>query len=102
MRLHMKRLLLPAVALALLGAAPACVSLDEKLVTGVSSQYSSPPDGLNSAIIPAYAQFRGYYGKEQLLSMTQVGTDTWQAGAQLDPHNPNFDAYNRQLTSQAP
>src|SRR5258708_3136230 len=98
----MKRLLLPSLALALLGAAPACVSLDENLVTGVSSQYYSTPDGLNSAIISAYAQLRGYYGKEQLLSMTQVGTDTWQAGDQLGSNNTNFDAYNGQLSSQAP
>ncbi len=97
----MKRILFPSVTLAVLASLAACVSLDEKLVTGVSSQYYSTPDGLNSALISSYAQLRGYYGKEQLLSMTQVGTDTWAAGDQSGSDNLNFDAYNGQLNSQA-
>jgi hypothetical protein len=97
----MKRILLPAVTLAILVGAPSCVGLDETLVTGVSSQYYSTPDGLNSALISSYAQLRGFYGKEQLLSLTQVGTDTWMAGDQLGSNNINFDAYNGILNSQA-
>jgi hypothetical protein len=97
----MKRTLLGTVLLAALVATPACVSLDETLVTGVSSQYYATPDGLNSALISSYAQLRGFYGKEQLLSITQVGTDTWMAGDQLGSNNINFDAYNGVLNSQA-
>lgn len=78
-----------------------CVSLDEKLVTGVSSQYYSTPDGLNSAVISSYAQLRNYYGKEQLLSLAQVGTDTWMAGDQSGSDNQHFDAYDGSLNSQA-
>ena len=96
----MKRIILPVTALALM-VGGSCVSLDEKLITGVSSQYYSTPDGLNSALISSYAQLRGFYGKEQLLSLTQVGTDTWQSGDQLGSNNINFDAYNGQLNSQA-
>ena len=90
----MKRILFPSVTLAVLSSLAACVNRDEKLVTGVSSQYYSTPDGLNSAVISGYAQLRGFYGKEQLLSMTQVGTDTWQSGDQSGSNNINFDAYN--------
>ena len=97
----MKRILLPAVTLAALLSAPSCVSLDETLVTGVSSQYYSTPDGLNSALISSYAQLRGYYGKEQLLSMQQVGTDTWMAADQSGSDNQHFDAYDGSLNSQA-
>ncbi|MEP6618398.1 MAG: RagB/SusD family nutrient uptake outer membrane protein [bacterium] len=98
----MKRIILPAVTVALLGAGvSSCVNLDEKLVTGVSSQYYATPDGLNSAIISSYAQLRGYYGKEQELSLTQVGTDTWMSGDQSGSNNTHFDAYDGQLNSQA-
>jgi starch-binding outer membrane protein, SusD/RagB family len=97
----MKRSIVPVATLAVLASFAGCVSLDEKLITGVSSQYYSTPDGLNSALISSYAQLRGFYGKEQLLSLTQVGTDTWQAGDQLGSNNTNFDAYNGQLNSQA-
>ena len=45
------------------------MNLDEKLITGVSSQYYSTPDGLSSAVIASYAQLRGYYGREQLMSL---------------------------------
>ena len=58
------------------------MNLDEKLITGVSSQYYSTPDGLNSAVVASYAQLRGFYGREQLISLTQVGTDTWMAADQ--------------------
>ena len=97
----MKRSIVPVATLAVLASFAGCVSLDEKLITGVSSQYYSTPDGLNSALVSSYAQLRGFYGKEQLLSLTQVGTDTWQAGDQLGSNNINFDAYNGQLNSQA-
>ena len=88
--------------MALVAAAVGCVNLDEKLITGVSSQYYATPDGLNSALVASYAQLRGFYGKEQLLSLTQVGTDTWQAGDQSGSNNKDFDALRRQLNSQAP
>lgn len=97
----MKRIFIPALTLTMLAGVPSCVKLDETLITGVSSQYYSTPDGLNSALISSYAQLRGFYGKEQLLSLTQVGTDTWMAGDQLGSNNINFDAYNGILNSQA-
>ena len=67
----MKRILLSTVTLGLVAGAIGCVNLDEKLITGVSSQYYSTPDGLNSAVIASYAQLRGYYGREQLLSLSR-------------------------------
>ncbi|MES2179866.1 MAG: RagB/SusD family nutrient uptake outer membrane protein [Gemmatimonadota bacterium] len=94
-----KPILLSAVAALLLGAA--CQSLDENLVTGVSGDYYATPDGLNSALTASYAQLRNFYGREQLLSLTQVGTDTWESGDQLGSNNLNFDAYNGTLNSSA-
>jgi len=97
----MKRILLSTVTLGLAaGAIAGCVDLDEKLITGVSSQYYSSPDGLNSAVVASYSQLRGFYGREQLLSLTQVGTDTWMAADQAGSNNKEFDAYNSGLNSQ--
>ena len=95
----MKRILLSTVTLGLVVAATGCTNLDEKLITGVSSQYYSTPDGLNSAVIAAYSQLRGYYGREQLLSLQQVGTDTWMAADQSGSNNKDFDSYGGGLNS---
>jgi hypothetical protein len=92
----MKRILLSVFGLALLAS---CVSLDEKLITGVSSQYYATPDGLNAAVVASYAQLRGFYGREQLLSLTQVGTDTWMAADQSGSNNKDFDNYGGGLNS---
>ena len=76
----MKRILLSTFGLAVLTAS--CVDLDEELISGVSSEYYATPDGLNAAVIASYGQLRSFYGREQLLSLTQVGTDTWMAADQ--------------------
>jgi hypothetical protein len=86
------------LGLAGLGTA-GCVNLDEKLVTGVSSQYYATPDGLSSAVIASYAQLRGFYGREQLMSLTQVGTDTWMAADQSGSNNKDFDSYGGGMNS---
>ena len=84
----MKRILISTVTLGLVaGLAAGCANLDEKLITGVSSTYYSTPDGLNSAVIASYSQLRNFYGREQLLSLTQVGTDTWMAADQSGSNN---------------
>jgi starch-binding outer membrane protein, SusD/RagB family len=95
----MRNILRWIVMSGLVAAAIACQNLDEKLITGVSSQYYSTPDGLNSAIVAAYSQLRGYYGREQLLSLQQVGTDTWMAADQSGSNNKDFDNYGGGLNS---
>ena len=75
------------------------MNLDEKLVTGVSSQYYATPDGLSSAVIASYSQLRGFYGREQLMSLTQVGTDTWMAADQSGSNNKDFDSYGGGMNS---
>ena len=77
----------------LVAALGGCVDLDEELISGVSSQYYSTPDGLNAAVVAGYSQLRSYYGREQLISLTQVGTDTWMAADQSGSNNKDFDSY---------
>jgi len=95
----MKRILMSTVTLGLVAGAFGCVNLDEKLITGVSSSYYSTPDGLNSAVVASYSQLRGFYGREQILSLTQVGTDTWMAADQAGSNNKEFDSYSGGLNS---
>lgn len=95
----MKRILLCTVTLGLVGGFAACVSLDETLITGVSSQYYATPAGLNSAVVASYAQLRDFYGREQQMSLTQVGTDTWMAADQSGSNNKDFDSYGGGLNS---
>ena len=95
----MKRVLLATVTLGLVAGVAGCVNLDEKLLTGVSSQYYSTPDGLSSAVTASYSQLRSFYGREQLMSLTQVGTDTWMAADQSGSNNKDFDSYGGGLNS---
>jgi starch-binding outer membrane protein, SusD/RagB family len=97
----MKRILISTVTLGLVAGAASCTNLDEHLITGVSSQYYSTPDGLNSAVTASYSQLRGIYGREQLLSLMQVGTDTWMAADQSGSNNKDFDNYGGGLNSQS-
>jgi hypothetical protein len=94
-----KRIKIGTMALGLAAGFAGCVSLDETLITGVSSQYYATPDGLNSAVIASYSQLRGFYGREQLNSLTQMGTDTWMAGDQAGSNNKEFDSYSGGLNS---
>ena len=93
----MKRILLSTFGLAVLTAS--CVDLDEELISGVSSEYYATPDGLNAAVIASYSQLRSFYGREQLLSLTQVGTDTWMAADQSGSNNKDFDNYGGGLNA---
>ncbi len=93
-----KRALLCGVTF-VLAAVAGCVDLDEKLITGVSSEYYSTPDGLNSAVIASYSQLRSYYGREQIISLTQAGTDTWSDADQSASNNRDFGSYSGGLNS---
>jgi starch-binding outer membrane protein, SusD/RagB family len=96
----MKRIFSATAALGLLAGLSSCIDLDEKLITGVSSQYYATPEGLNSALISAYGQLRNYYGREQLISLAQVGTDTWMDADQAGSNNREFGQFNGGLNSQ--
>ncbi len=95
----MKRQLLGFASLGLLAGVASCVDLDEKLITGVSSEYYATADGLNSAVVASYAQLRGYYGREQLISLAQAGTDTWSDADQAASNNREFGNYSAGLNS---
>jgi hypothetical protein len=95
----MKRTFLSIGTLGFAAVSLSCVSLDEELITGVSSQYYSTPDGLNSAVIASYAQLRSFWGREQLISLTQAGTDTWSDADQAGSNNREFGSYSGGLNS---
>ncbi len=95
----MKRTVLCTAALGLVAGIVGCVDLQEKLITGVSSEYYSTPDGLNSAVIASYSQLRSYYGREQLISLAQAGTDTWSDADQSGSNNREFGGYTGGLNA---
>jgi starch-binding outer membrane protein, SusD/RagB family len=99
MRIQMKRTFLRIVSLGLVTGLFGCVDLDEKLITGVSSEYYSTPDGLNAAVVASYSQLRSFWGREQLISLAQAGTDTWADADQAASNNREFGSYNGGLNS---
>src|SRR5688572_31857854 len=95
----MIRNLLRALSVGLVATTVACIDLDEQLITGVSSEYYSTPDGLNAALVASYSQLRSFYGREQLISLFEAGTDTWSDADQAGSNNREFGAYNAGLNA---
>jgi hypothetical protein len=60
----------------------ACVDLGEDLVGVVTTEYFSTPAGLEAAVNGAYAQLQGFFGREEAMALTEMGTDMWSTGDQ--------------------
>src|SRR5471032_650207 len=71
------------VALSLLAWAGGCISLDEPLVSKVTSQYYATAQGLTAASNALYSGLRGHWGREESMAISQLGTDTWFNGDQV-------------------
>ena len=96
---HQIRGILGLVALATM---PACVDLDEELVSGVSSQFYASPQGVEAAVNATYSHLRTVYFSERSVNLSEFGTDLWTNGDQggnksfnfydagLNPGNGNF------------
>jgi hypothetical protein len=72
-----------AASTALVGvlALSACVDLDEKIVSGVTSSYYNTAAGYESAVNAAYSGLQDLYGQERNMTMLEYGTDIWTKGA---------------------
>ncbi len=88
-----------AVALtALLLSGQSCKDiLDEKLVSNIGNDYLNTPKGFEDAVRAAYSSLRTFYASERGLTMTEYGTDIYQAGA--DGSYKGFQFYDSQLNS---
>ena len=97
MRTHTTRTLRAALLGSLTLAGLACVDLDERLVSTVTTSFYGTPDGLNAAVNATYQQLRNYWGREQSMSIAQMGTDTWTTGDQ--PGYKYMDYYDAGLNA---
>ncbi|MVM31552.1 RagB/SusD family nutrient uptake outer membrane protein [Spirosoma sp. HMF4905] len=70
-------------------------TLNEVVVSNISSDYLSTPAGFQAAINSAYSSIRTFYGQERGLTMTEYGTDLYQTGA--DGSYKGFHFYDSQL-----
>src|SRR5262245_53928718 len=79
----MKMNLRAGAAAALVLFASACVDLTEHLVSSLSNDFVSTPEGLTAATNAIYSNLRGYYGREQNMALTDLGTDIFMNGDQV-------------------
>lgn len=70
------------LGLMVLAGMPACVDLDEVLVSGVSSQFFASPQGVEAAVNATYSHLRLMYQDERPAGMGEFGTDIWTHGDQ--------------------
>jgi starch-binding outer membrane protein, SusD/RagB family len=99
-----ERLALTGLALGVIGLAGGCMDLEEDLVSNLSNQYISTPDGLTAAVNGAYSQLRGYWGREQNMALTDMGTDLWMNGDQVAAGGAQnweyFNTYSSSMNGQ--
>jgi len=69
------------LGLTLVGAT-SCVDLDEKLVGTITTEYYSTPAGLDAAVNGNYQQLQGFFGREQFMALSEMGTDLFTYGDQ--------------------
>ncbi|HYD51622.1 MAG TPA: RagB/SusD family nutrient uptake outer membrane protein, partial [Gemmatimonadaceae bacterium] len=79
----MRRIVTASLGLVLLGGIGACVDLDEKLVSNLNSQYLETQAGVTAGVNSVYQQLRGFYGREQQMALTELGTDIFTNGDQV-------------------
>lgn len=81
----------------MLGTASCSDLLDETVVSAISNDYIATTPGFIAATNAAYTPLRTFYGSERGLTLTEYGTDIYNAGA--DGSFKGFHLYDSQLTS---
>ncbi|MFD2573889.1 RagB/SusD family nutrient uptake outer membrane protein [Spirosoma soli] len=71
--------------------------LDEQVISSIGNDYINTPKGFEDATRAAYSSLRNFYASERGLTMTEYGTDIYQAGA--DGSYKGFHFYDSQLNS---
>ena len=76
-----------------------CNTLDEEIVSGVTSEYLSTPEGLEAGINAAYANLRTYYAQEDGNKISVFGTDEYSHGGHggdwdIDRYGAGLNAEN--------
>ncbi|SDE49609.1 RagB/SusD domain-containing protein [Dyadobacter soli] len=69
--------------------------LDEKIISGVGTDYLNTPKGFEDGVKAAYSSLRFYYATQQGLTMSEFGTDIYATGA--DGGYKGFHFYDGQL-----
>ncbi|GAB3033432.1 RagB/SusD family nutrient uptake outer membrane protein [Spirosoma pulveris] len=83
---------------ALLVSGQACKDvLKETVVSAIPNDYINTPKGFEDASKAAYSSLRNFYASERGLTMTEYGTDIYQAGA--DGSYKGFHFYDTQMNS---
>ncbi len=79
---------------------PACVDLDEDVVSGITgAQYYSTVNGFEDAMISAYEPLRTYYGAQAGHVLTVIGTDRYEDGSL---NQSWYNRYDAGLNSSSP
>src|SRR5437773_11924049 len=87
------------VGAALLSGLPACVNLDEDVVTGLTpGSYGTQPV-FESLVNASYEPLRSFYAQERGITVTEFGTDIYTKGA--DGSFKYINDYTRQLNPDA-
>ncbi len=81
----------------MLGTASCSDLLKETVISQISNDYIATTPGFVAATNAAYTPLRTFYGSERGLTLTEYGTDIYNAGA--DGSFKGFHFYDSQLTS---
>lgn len=88
-----------ALSVATLFAAPACMDVEETIVSGVTAEYYESAGGLEDAVRASYSRLQNLYGQESNLMLLHAGTDTWTHTT--DGGDRYWDTYDPGLSAEA-
>jgi starch-binding outer membrane protein, SusD/RagB family len=91
----MKSQLFRALGVALLLGLPACMDLEETIVSGVTATFYETPEGLEAAVNAAYAGLPDLYAQERNMTMLEYGVDIWVGAA--DGSHKQWNTYDPRL-----
>ncbi|HET8655399.1 MAG TPA: RagB/SusD family nutrient uptake outer membrane protein, partial [Longimicrobiaceae bacterium] len=90
---------LAAGCLMLMVGVTGCTDLTEYNPGGLTSQtVFTTPEGFETLVNAAYSYTRWWYGKEEGIAMSEMGTDIWTSGA--GDENPTLNTYEDLMATQ--
>src|SRR5919198_5609134 len=87
------------LAAALLTSLPACISLDENVVSGLTRNSYGSPALFDQLVSATYEPLRSFWAQERGFTVTEFGTDIFREGA--DGSFKYIDQYSTQLNPDA-
>jgi starch-binding outer membrane protein, SusD/RagB family len=74
---------IPVLGLATVVGLAGCLDLKEDVVTGVTGSFYGSEQGADASLTAAYGDLRLFYAEQEEITVTELGTDSWEKGSEV-------------------